>query len=58
MIWFAMGAVLGAIQLGLPILRKKRQVEGPFVFIGVGAILGALVYGTILWLIGSQLLGL
>ena len=58
MIWFAIGAVLGALQLGLPILLGKREVQGPVIFVGVGAILGALVYGTILWLIVTQLLGL
>ena len=58
MIWFAIGAVLGALQLGLPILLGKRQVQGPVVFVSVGAILGALVYGTILWLIFTRLLGI
>ena len=47
MIWFAIGAILGALQLGLPILLGKRQVQGPVIFVGVGAVLGALVYGTI-----------
>ncbi len=58
MIWFVIGAALGALQLGLPILRKKREVEVPVIFISVGAILGTLVYGTILWLIATKLLGL
>ena len=53
--WYAVGAVLGALQLGLPILRGTREVAMPVLFVAVGAALGALVYGTLLWLITSWL---
>lgn len=54
-IWYAIGAVLGGLQLGLPILQGKREVAMPILFVAVGAALGALVYGSILWLVTSWL---
>jgi len=58
MIWFVIGAILGAVQLGLPLVRKQRRTEMPLLFVGVGAILGALVYGSIMWAIATYIFGL
>lgn len=54
-VWYAIGAVLGALQLGLPIAQGKREVAMPILFVSVGAGLGALVYGSLLWLLASWL---
>jgi hypothetical protein len=57
MIWFIIGAILGALQLGIPLMMGKRVVTMPVLYIGVGAALGAGVYGTILWLVTSWVFG-
>jgi hypothetical protein len=54
-LWYVIGAVLGALQLGLPIAQGKREVQMPVLFVAVGAALGALVYGSLLWGITSWL---
>lgn len=51
MIWFVIGGILGAIQLAISLARRNWESEGPALFITFGAILGAGVYGTILWAI-------
>ena len=57
MVWFIIGGVLGALQLAVSLARRDWRSESPPLFIGFGALIGASVYGTILWLIFDQWLG-
>jgi hypothetical protein len=57
MIWFLLGAALGAAQLAVPIVRGTRESEMPVLFIAFGAALGAAVYGTILWALATYVFG-
>ena len=58
MLWYALGAALGALQLAVPLASGRRKSEMPFLFVIIGAVLGSAVYGTILWLVFDQWLEL
>tara|TARA_Y100000590_G_scaffold456766_2_gene608011 strand:- start:3101 stop:3286 length:186 start_codon:yes stop_codon:yes gene_type:complete len=47
--WFLMGAVLGLLQFAWILYRGKKEIPGPGQFLLYGAILGSLVYGSIIW---------
>ena len=49
--WFAIGAVLGIVQLIFQLRSKPIDVIHPAAIFAVSALFGAVIYGTILWLI-------
>lgn len=49
--WAAIGAVLGMVQMAISLLRRPIFGGHPIQGFLTVAILGALIYGTILWLI-------
>jgi len=51
MIWFAIGGVLGMAQLGVSLIRRPTTMGHPIQGFVAAAILGALIYGGILWLL-------
>lgn len=53
MIWFAVGAGIGILQLVASVVRQPISLQGayPLQGLAVMAVLGAAFYGTILWLI-------
>lgn len=53
MVWFAIGAALGALQFAVSLARRPVQGGHPVQAFVLVAILGAAVYGTVLWLIFS-----
>lgn len=53
MVWFAIGAALGAFQFAVSLARRPVQGGHPVQAFVLVAILGAAVYGTVLWLIFS-----
>ena len=46
--WFIVGAILGVIQLSITIIRGKRVVNAPVLFLIFGAIIGSIFYGNVL----------
>lgn len=51
MIWFIAGGFLGAGQMALSLMRKPISGGHPIQGFAVAALLGAAIYGTILWLV-------
>jgi hypothetical protein len=51
MAWFVIGAILGCLQLLWSLQRRSSPMDHPVAGIATSAIFGAVVYGTILWLI-------
>lgn len=49
--WFAAGALIGAAQLGISLLRRPVPGGYPIQALAFSALAGGAVYGTILWLI-------
>ncbi len=49
--WFVLGAVLGVVQLVVRLHREPPEADNLLVGVLVSALLGAALYGTILWLI-------
>ena len=49
MIWFAMGAVLGALQAWERRHRFPGWLASPLEAVAVGAIAGGLAYGPVIW---------
>ena len=49
--WFLIGAVLGMAQLLLQLRNKPIDFGHPAAIFAVSALIGAVIYGTILWLI-------
>jgi hypothetical protein len=49
--WFAIGAVLGIVQLLFQLRSKPIDVIHPAAIFAVSALFGAVIYGTILWLV-------
>lgn len=47
--WFLIGALLGVLQFSWILYRGKREIPGPGQFLLYGAILGSLVYGSLIW---------
>lgn len=51
MIWFIIGAALGMASLGFSLLRKPMAGDYPIQGFATAAVLGAAIFGTVLWLI-------
>ncbi len=49
--WFLIGAVLGMAQLLIQLRNKPINFGHPAAIFAVSALIGAVIYGTILWLI-------
>lgn len=54
--WFLIGAGLGVVQMGVSLVRKPISMGHPIQGFAVAAILGAAIYGTILWLVATFIL--
>lgn len=53
LIWFVSGAGLGVLQMAVSWLRRPTTMEHPFQGFAAAAVLGALIYGTILWMLAN-----
>jgi hypothetical protein len=53
--WFVLGALLGVIQLVVRFYREPPPPEANNLLVGfvLSAVLGAVLYGSILWLVFS-----
>lgn len=49
--WFVIGALIGLGQIVYRLLRNSTHVEYLFQGLAVSAVLGAVVYGSILWMV-------
>ena len=49
--WFLIGAALGMAQLLVQLRNKPIEFGHPAAIFAVSALIGAVIYGTILWLI-------
>ncbi|WP_157813645.1 hypothetical protein [Sinorhizobium meliloti] len=51
MIWFVCGAGLGVLQMAASFVRRPFPMNHPIQGFAASALLGALIYGTILWML-------
>ena len=51
--WFLLGAVLGVVQLVVRFYREPPDADNLWIGFLVAAVMGAGLYGTILWLVFS-----
>ncbi|MFU0506411.1 hypothetical protein [Pseudaminobacter sp. NGMCC 1.201702] len=56
MIWFILGATFAVAQAGWGLVRKPIWSEYATQVFGTAAILGAAVYGGILWVVAEMVL--
>ncbi|MDX0469933.1 hypothetical protein [Sinorhizobium meliloti] len=57
MIWFVSGAGLGVLQMAVSLIRRPTTLEHPIQGFAATAVLGALIYGTILWMLANLVFG-
>lgn len=53
MIWFLIGAGLGVLQMVISLIRRPVTGGHPIQGLVTAAVLGALVWGTLLWLVST-----
>lgn len=57
MIWFVSGAGLGVLQMAASYIRRPFTMDYPIQGFAAAAFLGAVVYGTILWMLANLVFG-
>lgn len=55
-VWFIVGAGMGCAQLAYGLIKWPRDVDRPILRYAFAAVMGAAVYGSILWM-ADRLLG-
>jgi hypothetical protein len=53
MVWFIVGAAIGCIQVALRFLPRRIYLNHPIQGFLFAAAMGAVVYGTVLWLLAK-----
>lgn len=53
MIWFVSGAGLGVLHMAASFVRRPSTMYHPIQGFATAAILGAVIYGTILWVLAN-----
>jgi hypothetical protein len=49
-VWFIVGAGMGCAQLAYRLIKWPRDVDRPILRYAFAAVMGAAVYGSILWM--------
>ncbi|MDE3811574.1 hypothetical protein I7I49_14955 [Sinorhizobium meliloti] len=57
MVWYVSGAGLGVLQMAVSLFRRPSTMDYPIQGFAVAALLGALIYGTILWMLANFVFG-
>lgn len=51
LVWYLVGAVLGCLQVALWPVRRLERLGRPALTYAAAALLGALIYGNVLWML-------